>query len=64
MPACTGNDMLAALERTIRRCSRGSSSEAAATLNGKGLLWKLEKAGEKPSFLFGTMHMTDPRVTS
>jgi uncharacterized protein YbaP (TraB family) len=28
------------------------------------LLWRLEKPGEKPSYLFGTMHMTDPRVTA
>ena len=39
-------------------------TEAAAVPNGKGLLWKLEKSGEKPSFLFGTMHMTDARVTT
>ena len=64
IPACTGSDMLADL--ATRRSGAGSqrsASEAAATLNGKGLLWKLEKTGQQPSFLFGTMHMTDPRVT-
>ena len=28
----------------------------------KGLLWKVEKAGRPPSFLFGTIHSDDPRV--
>ncbi|WP_292376469.1 TraB/GumN family protein, partial [Mesorhizobium sp.] len=39
-------------------------TEAAAVPNGRGLLWKLEKPGEEPSYLFGTMHMTDARVTT
>jgi uncharacterized protein YbaP (TraB family) len=39
-------------------------SEAAKTPNGAGLLWKIEKEGAEPSFLFGTMHMTDPRVVT
>ena len=28
----------------------------------KGLLWKIERDGVKPSFLLGTMHSEDPRV--
>lgn len=32
--------------------------------HGKGLLWKIEHAGQAPSFLFGTIHLADPRVTS
>ena len=63
IPVCTGIDMLATLEKTDPAALDKIRSEAAATPNGHGLLWKLEKAGEKPSFLFGTMHMTDPRVT-
>ena len=31
-------------------------------MNSKGLLWKIERNGQT-SYLFGTMHMTDPRVT-
>jgi len=30
---------------------------------GKGLLWRIETAGSEPSYLFGTIHLTDPRVT-
>jgi uncharacterized protein YbaP (TraB family) len=64
IPVCTGADMLTALRKDDPATYRKIEAEAAATPNGKGLLWKLEKAGEKPSFLFGTMHMTDPRVTT
>jgi uncharacterized protein YbaP (TraB family) len=38
-------------------------AEADAVPNGKGLLWRIETASDaKPSFLFGTVHLTDPRV--
>ncbi len=63
-PACAGVDMLSALRKDDPVTYRKIETEAAATPNGKGLLWKLEKAGERPSFLFGTMHMSDPRVTT
>lgn len=62
-PACNGSDLLSALEASDPAAARAIAAEAAATFNGKGLLWRIEKAGIKPSFLFGTMHMTDPRVT-
>ncbi|WP_421782178.1 TraB/GumN family protein [Kiloniella litopenaei] len=29
---------------------------------GKGLFWKIEKDGRKPSYLLGTMHVSDKRV--
>jgi uncharacterized protein YbaP (TraB family) len=64
IPTCTGADMLSALQKDDPAAYRKIETEAAATPNGKGLLWKLEKPGEKPSFLFGTMHMTDPRVVT
>ena len=63
-PVCAGADLLSALQKDDPAAYARIETEAAATLNGKGLLWKLEKSGEQPSFLFGTMHMTDPRVTA
>ena len=33
-------------------------------LHPKGLLWKIEKAGLAPSYLYGTMHVADPRVVN
>lgn len=62
--ACTGADLTAGLRANDPAAYRKIEAEAAATPNGRGLLWKLEKPGEQPSFLFGTMHMTDPRVTT
>ena len=65
-PACTGSDMLAALERddpALR--SQGSAAEAAATVpTARACCGRSKRTAEEPSFLFGTMHMTDPRVTS
>lgn len=63
LPACTGEDLLAALAVDDPGALKKIEAEAAQTPNGKGLLWKIEKDGLEPSFLFGTMHMTDPRVT-
>lgn len=33
-------------------------------LNGKGVLWKVERDGVAPSWVLGTMHVSDRRVTS
>lgn len=33
-------------------------------LNGKGVLWKVERDGVEPSWVFGTMHVSDERVTA
>lgn len=35
---------------------------AGEVLHGRGLLWKVERPGLAPSYLFGTMHVTDQRV--
>ncbi len=43
------------------------SAQAAQTARlakfGRGLLWKIESPGREASYLFGTMHSADPRVT-
>lgn len=59
---CSGENMFAAMERDDPALAASLREEAAATPNGKGLLWRIENAEGKPSWLFGTMHMTDPRV--
>src|SRR5690606_17387320 len=64
IPACTGINLLEGLEQDDPALLASIRSEAARTPNGSGLLWKIEKEGIAPSYLFGTMHMTDPRVTS
>lgn len=61
-PACTGENLLPALQRTDPASYEKILAEAAKTPNGKGIFWKIEKAGLSPSYLLGTMHVTDPRV--
>lgn len=61
--ACTGQDLLAQIETGQPDTYARLQAEAAAVPNGAGLLWKVEKPGVEPSWLFGTMHLTDPRVT-
>jgi len=43
-------------------CAIGDTSLACRY--GKGLLWKIERSGHAPSHLFGTIHISDPRVTN
>ncbi|MDQ1363773.1 MAG: uncharacterized protein QG652_1635 [Pseudomonadota bacterium] len=40
-----------------------SALAAGAILHGQGLLWKIEKPGVTASYLYGTMHVSDERVT-
>src|SRR5690606_32925516 len=37
---------------------------ADATPNGQNTFWKIEKEGAPTSYLFGTVHVSDPRVTA
>lgn len=59
---CTGDNLLAVMERDNPALLANIRTEAARVENGSGLLWKVEKDGVAPSFLFGTMHLSDPRV--
>ncbi len=62
--SCTdhGTNLMNGLETTNPALWKELNAEAEATPNGKGLLWKIEKDGAKPSYLFGTIHLSDPRV--
>jgi uncharacterized protein len=60
--ACKGSNMVTALQESDPAAYAKIEQEAAAIPNGNYRLWKIEKVGLKPSFLFGTMHLTDPRV--
>ncbi|MBS9722263.1 TraB/GumN family protein [Tianweitania sp. BSSL-BM11] len=59
---CSGKNLVVELQRDDPQALAGIREKAAQTENGEGLLWKIERAGAAPSFLFGTMHVTDPRV--
>ncbi|CDN93073.1 TraB/GumN family protein [Agrobacterium tumefaciens] len=60
--SCTGNDILVEMRKSDPQGFAKIEQEAAAIPNGKGNFWRIEKAGTEPSFLLGTMHVTDPRV--
>ena len=61
-PPCKGNDLLAEIAQTDPAGHARIMAAAKATPNGRGLLWRIEKAGLAPSYLFGTIHLTDDRV--
>ncbi|MCV9966058.1 TraB/GumN family protein [Pararhizobium sp. BT-229] len=60
--ACGGKNLIAAMRASDPVRFAALEKEAAAVPNGKGTFWKIEKDGIAPSYLLGTMHVTDPRV--
>ncbi len=61
--SCAGGDLLVAMQKDDPAKAAAIVAEAAKTPNGKGLLWSVEKDGRR-SYLYGTIHMTDPRVVT
>ncbi|HED15939.1 MAG TPA: TraB/GumN family protein [Gammaproteobacteria bacterium] len=52
---------------TLVLCSQAlaaPSQQPDAIALGQGLLWKVEKQGQQPSYVFGTMHVGDAEVTT
>jgi uncharacterized protein YbaP (TraB family) len=60
--SCTGRNVMTDLEQNDPARYAQAVKEADAVPNGKGIFWKIEKSGVKPSWLLGSMHVTDPRV--
>lgn len=63
-PACKGTDVLAELAVTDPAAHARVVAAAKATPNTEAVLWRVEKSGLAPSYLFGTAHITDERVTT
>lgn len=63
-PICGGKDLLDELAQTDPAAWKNVKSEAKRTINGGARLWRVERAGVAPSYLFGTLHSTDPRITA
>lgn len=61
-PACEGSNLLEEIRRTDPAAHARIEAQGQAVVNGSGSLWKVEKDGGPASYLFGTMHVTDPRV--
>lgn len=61
---CRGVDMLAETAARDQATYNRIMAAASATRNANAILWKIEKEGHAPSYLFGTVHLTDERVTT
>ena len=59
---CTGKNVLPDLKQNNPEAFAAIEKKARATLNGSSVFWKIEKPGVQPSYLLGTMHMSDARV--
>jgi uncharacterized protein YbaP (TraB family) len=51
---CKGSDLT-----EVEGLASAEAARADDLVNGDGLLWRIEKPGIAPSFLFGTIHSTD-----
>ena len=63
-PVCKGNDLMAEMKARDPDGFARIQKEAAAIPNGKALLWRVEREGKAPSYLFGTIHVSDDRVNA
>jgi len=61
--ACQGVSLVESLKSEHPDRYAEAVREGEAVANGHGRLWRIEKPGLAPSYLYGTMHVTDPRVT-
>lgn len=59
---CRGRNLLEALQTEDPLRYAEVRDEGRQIVNGQGLFWKIERSGSQPSYLLGTMHVTDPRV--
>ena len=62
--SCKGNNLLEKLKAEDNVAYERIVSEASGVVNANSIFWKVEKEGQKPSWLFGTMHMADPEIAT
>jgi hypothetical protein len=67
-PACRGKDVLEDFARARPEAHAEVVAAERAEINTQGMLWRIDKPGGgarlPPSWLFGTIHLTDERVTA
>jgi len=63
LAVCGGVDLVEKLRTENPVKFAEIAKEASAIVNGRSIFWKIEKPGIAPSYLLGTMHMTDAAVT-
>lgn len=62
--SCRGEDLLPELRSTDQATVNAIERQVSAMPIATGRLFKIEKPGVKPSYLFGTIHIADRRVTT
>src|SRR5262245_26835323 len=62
-PACAGRDIFTAMKKSDPEGYAKVRAAADAVPNTGALLWRVEGKEAPPSYLFGTIHSTDERVT-
>lgn len=60
---CGGRNILSDIATTDRTAYERIVARSDAIENGRAIFWKIERDGLAPSYLFGTVHLTDRRVT-
>ncbi len=60
-PVCSGEDLT---EKFSKEENRKFLNRAQKIKNGNARFWKVEKKGTRPSYLFGTMHVSDPAIVN
>ncbi|MBB4568160.1 hypothetical protein GGE67_003882 [Rhizobium leucaenae] len=61
---CGGKNLMTGLQTADPAKYALVLAEGDKVVNGKSIFWKIEKPGLKPSWLLGTMHVSDARVLS
>ena len=59
---CGGTDLVATMAKDDPGLLAKMRKSAAEIENGEGLLWSVRTPEGAHSYLFGTMHLSDPRV--
>ncbi|MDE1996799.1 MAG: TraB/GumN family protein [Rhizobiaceae bacterium] len=62
--SCGGRNLMTDLQKTDPAKYAAILADGDKVLYGKSTFWKIEKAGLKPSWLLGTMHVSDTRVVT
>jgi len=60
---CQGHNLFQALESEAPETYAALEAAASAMPFGHGKLFRLSQEGTTPSYLFGTIHLSDPRIT-
>ncbi|MET0312860.1 MAG: TraB/GumN family protein [Hansschlegelia sp.] len=61
---CGGQDLVAKVKAETPEKYEAFEKAGQAVPNAEGLLWRIEKDGKPASYLFGTMHTTEPDLVA